>query len=156
MPDQRHLIQKLSAHISYLPEVQNQDVALFIDEVDSILEFDEAQNYELLELLRASFQHERCRVFFTGFRRVMEAIRNLGTPLYNFTIPSGDRTQPVRDARHIIGPMSRLGIDVSADLPAAILQETGGHPELIQMFCSEVVNFYWRITGLPTLTKYWR
>ena len=143
LPDQRHLIQNLSAHISYLPEVQNQDVAVFIDEVDSILEFDEAQNYELLQLLRASFQHERCRVFFTGFRRVMEAIRNLGTPLYNFTHPiwlTGLSQSETRDM--IIGPMSRLGIDVSADLPAAILQETGGHPELIQMFCSEVVNFY--------------
>jgi hypothetical protein len=154
LPGERHLVENLPAHIAFLPEVRNDDVAVFIDEVDAILEFDEPQQYELLHLLRATFEHERCRVFFAGFRRVSEAMQNIGTPLYNFTQPiplTGLSQAETRDM--IIGPMSRLGIEVPPDLPAAIVQETGGHPELIQMFCSEVVNFYFSRQQPPSVNE---
>jgi len=81
LPSEPHLIENLPAHISFIPEKQNEDVAVFIDELDHILEFDAREDYRLLNLLRATFEHERCRIFFAGFRRVMEAKNRLDTPL---------------------------------------------------------------------------
>lgn len=137
------LVDNLPAHISLLPEKQNEDVAVFIDELDHILEFDAKQDFKLLNLLRATFEHERCRVFFAGFRRVMDAKNRLDTPLYNFTQPVA-LTSLTKTETHemIMGPFSRLGIDVSPGLPVAIMHETSGHPELVQMFCAKVVEHF--------------
>ncbi len=143
------LADNLPAHISFLPERQNEDVAVFIDELDHILEFDAKENYKLLNLLRATFEHERCRIFFAGFRRVMEAKNHLETPLYNFTQPL-PLTSLTKTETHdmITAPFSRLGVPVSPGLPEAIMHETSGHPELVQMFCAKVVE-YFEIHGHP-------
>jgi hypothetical protein len=137
------LVDNLPAHISFIPEKLNEDVAVFIDELDHILEFDAADNYRLINLLRATFEHERCRIFFAGFRRVIDAKSRLDTPLYNFTYPVS-LTSLTRNETFemIVGPLSRLGISLPPQLPEAIMRETSGHPELIQMFCAKVVAYY--------------
>ena len=137
------LLDNLPAHINQLPEKANEDVAVFIDELDHILEFDAKQGFKLLNLLRATFEHERCRIFFAGFRRVMEAKNHQDTPLYNFTqaLPLTSLTK-IETHEMIIGPFSLLGIEVSPGLPEAIMHETSGHPELVQMFCAKVVEYF--------------
>jgi hypothetical protein len=137
------LTDNLPAHITAIPDRSGDDVALFVDELDHILEFDARDNYRLLHMLRASFEHERCRVFLAGFRRVMDAKHRLDTPLYNFTQAIELTSLTRHETEDMIrGPLGRLGIDVPAYLPEAIMHETNGHPELVQLFCSKVVEYY--------------
>ena len=149
MTTEPHIIDNLPAHISLLPEKRNEDVAVFIDEADHLLEFDSRQEYALMHLLRASFEHDRCRVFFAGFRRVMEAKNRLDTPLYNFTqalyLEGLNKSETIN---MITEPLARLGIQVPDSLPTLILSETNGRPDLVQLFCSKVIEYY-RNNGRP-------
>lgn len=125
-------------------ENDKKPVAVFIDELDRILDFDAKQNWELLNILRETFEgHPYCRVFFAGFRRVMEVQRSLESPLFNFTnsieLPLFTRQETLD---MVIKPLERLGIPVAnTDLPEAVYRETAGHPELIQIHCAEIIRF---------------
>lgn len=120
-------------------------VAVLVDELDHILEFDAQQGYGLIHTLREIFEsNERCRVFFAGFRRVMSERNTLGSPLFNLTRPidlqgfSREETYEM-----VVKPLSHLGIDVAdTDLPTHIYLTTAGHPEYIQICCAELIRLY--------------
>jgi hypothetical protein len=145
--------KNLAAYIHSIPDTEKRPVAVFIDEVDRILEFDAKQNNELLHLLRETFEgHHFCRIFLAGFRKVMEAKQSISAPVFNFTnfieLPLFDREETFE---MVTKPLERLGIAVSdTDLPEAIYTETGGHPELIQIHCAEIVRFMQAHRRVPT------
>jgi hypothetical protein len=148
------LIEGLPVHIWAIPDKLDHDVAVFVDELDHILEFDAKQGYKLLNLLRATFEHPRCRIVFAGFRSVMEAEVRLDSPLYNFTdsirLTSLSRSECLEMIR---GPLTRLGINIAAGVPEVIMEETSGHPELIQMFCAKVVELNEGRTSPPSASE---
>jgi hypothetical protein len=138
-----HLLDNLSTQVTVLPEKRNEDVAVFIDELDHVLEFDSRQGYALLHKLRATFEHERCRVFFAGFRRVMEAKSRLDTPLYNFTQSLYLAGLSKNETLDMINePLLRLGVPIPESLTGVIVTETNGRPDLVQLFCAKVLEFY--------------
>lgn len=130
------------AYIHSIADKQNQEVVAFIDELDHIIELDTPQRYEILEILRATFEHENCRIFFAGFRRTREAVKQMNTPLFNFTIPvSLSGLTQEETLKMIIQPLQLLGLDVTNDdLPMAIYRETGGQPELVQIFGQHIFS----------------
>jgi hypothetical protein len=127
-------------------------VAVFVDELDHMLEFDAQQEYTLMNMLREiSESNEQCRVFFAGFRRVMSEREMVSSPLFNFTRPiylggfSREETYEM-----VVRPLSHLGIDVThTDLPPHIHASTAGHPEHIQVFCAELIRSYEETHKLP-------
>jgi hypothetical protein len=128
-------------------------VAVFIDELDRILEFDAKQDWELLNILRETFEgHPNCRVFFAGFRKVMEVQRSMESPLFNFTTPIELPLFTRQETRDMVNkPLERLGIPVATtDLPEVIYRETAGHPELIQIHCAEIIRFVEDHGHVPT------
>lgn len=129
---------------------EKRGVAVFFDELDHVLEFDRRQGYQLIHILRNTFEHENCRIFFAGFRKVMAAMERDTTPLFNFT----SRIELARLSREetsemVTRPLSLLGCDVSQDLVAAIFRETDGQPELIQLFCSAILRCAEREQRVP-------
>jgi AAA domain-containing protein len=130
------------AYVHSIADRQRHTVAVFIDELDHILEFDARQGYELLELLRATFEHQACRIFLAGFRRTREAAQSTKTPLFNFTAPVPlTRFTREETVEMITRPLRLLGLDtVTSDLPTAVHRETGGQPELVQIFGTEIVS----------------
>jgi hypothetical protein len=77
-----------------------------------------------------------------GFRRTRMASQCRNTPLFNFTKPHplGRLTQK-ESIEMISRPLRLLGLDLRpSDLPTTIYKETGGQPELLQIFGSEIVN----------------
>jgi AAA+ ATPase superfamily predicted ATPase len=137
--------RNLPSYIHKMADSDKRSVALFIDELDHILEFDAKQNFEMLELLRATFQnHESCRIFMAGFRQVMEASNSIDHPLFNFTKPCYLQLLSREEALDMITrPLSNLGIDLSrSDLPNAIYRQTSGQPELIQIHCAETIRLF--------------
>src|SRR6185436_20854255 len=79
------LVKEFPLLIHQLSDKEDVTVAVFIDEVDELLALDQLQDHELMNLLRAAFQHEGCRAFFAGFRRAIEAKQRNDSPMFNFT-----------------------------------------------------------------------
>ena len=119
-------------------------IALFIDEMDRILEFDKRQDYQLTHLLRETFQQgdSDLRIFVAGFRRVMQARSSGDSPLFNFTTPMYlPRFTLVETKDMVEAPLLDLGIDLRrTDISSVIYAETAGHPELIQICCSTLID----------------
>jgi len=148
-----HRPKNLASAIHAALEDDKQPIAVFIDELDRILEFDSKQNWELMDILREAFSDERpCRVFLAGFRKVIEEKQSLASPLFNFTTSIELPLFTRQDAVEMVStPLERLGISVSnTDLPEAIYRETAGHPELIQMHCAGIIRFVQDNNRVPT------
>ncbi|HYP27216.1 MAG TPA: AAA family ATPase [Blastocatellia bacterium] len=149
--------KNLPSYIHRMADSEKKNIAVFIDELDHILDFDAKQNFELLELLRETFQnHDSCRIFMAGFRQVMEASRSLNHPLFNFTKPYELQSLSRDEALEMITkPLSNLGVDLSgSDLANAIYRQTAGQPELIQIHCAEVIKMFeaeGKVPGGPDL-----
>jgi type II secretory pathway predicted ATPase ExeA len=136
-----------------LIENDKRSVAVFIDELDRILEFDAKQDWELLNILRETFEgHPSCRVFFAGFRKVMEVQRSMESPLFNFTTPIELPLFTAQETRDMVNkPLERLGVPVATtDLQEVIYRETAGHPELIQIHCTEIIRFVEEHGSVPS------
>jgi Cdc6-like AAA superfamily ATPase len=152
-----HTVRNLPETIHKMANSEKRPVAIFIDELDHILAFDERQNYELLHLLRATFlKHDSCRIIMAGFRKVMESVHLLNHPLYNFgktiELPLFSREETYEMVKR---PLDHLDIDVGAsDLPEAIYRETSGHPELIQVHCAEIVRHVEETGKVPDETTH--
>jgi hypothetical protein len=137
-------------------EKDKKPLALFIDEMDRILEFDAKQGWEVMNLLRETFEgHSGCRLFCAGFRSVMEASQSIASPMYNFTqlieVPLFTRQETFE---MVTKPLERMGIALTGtDLPEAIYQETSGHPELIQIHCAAVVRFMEDHNRVPSASE---
>jgi AAA domain len=134
----------LPSRVHKIPDSDNQPVAIFIDELDYILDFDAQQDYEVLHLLRDTFEHPDCRIFLAGFRRVMKAKNSQTNPLFNFTNAEELHLLTREECQQMISlPLTNLGIELNnSDLPAMIYRETGGHPELIQVHCATLIRLY--------------
>ena len=149
-------VKNLASHIHSIPAKEKTRVAVFIDEVDRILEFDAEQNYQVLHLLRETFEADAsCRLFLAGFRKAIEVSQTFSAPLFNFTtvkqLPLFNRDETFQ---MVTRPLERLGIPVSGtDLPESIYHETSGHPELIQIHCAAIVRFMQDYNRVPSATE---
>jgi hypothetical protein len=125
-------------------ERENVTVAVFMDEIDRVLEFDELQNGELLWILKAAFEGVEHRIFLAGFRRAIQAYYNVDHPLYNFTQMEILRCLTFEETSEMVRiPLQRMGISLGETrLIDTIYRETGGHPELLQMVCKEIIEMY--------------
>lgn len=152
-----YTVRNLPEHIHRIINSEKKPVAVFIDELDHILAFDEKQNDELLHLLRATFLSQgSCRIIMAGFRKVMEAAQRLTHPLFNFgkiiELPLFSREETYEMVRK---PLSHLDIDLAkSDLHETIFRETNGHPELIQVHCAEIVRHVGEAGEVPDETTH--
>ena len=126
-------------------------IAVFIDEVDYIVEMDEKQGYECLSLLKAAFDYPNCQVFFAGFRSASRARLDNRTPLYGFT--QFEELRPLNNVESkdmIRRPFLSLGLKLPDVVVEKITHESGGHPQVITLFCDTVLNLYHANRRLPT------
>jgi AAA domain len=126
-------------------------VALFIDEVDYIVEMDERQGYECLSLLKSAFDNENCQVFFAGFRAASRARSDIRSPLYGFTQFEELKPLTMPESRDMVRrPFQNLGLGLSDLVVQAIAEESAGHPQVITMFCDTLVNLYSTNKKMPS------
>jgi len=149
-----NLIRNFRSYIHALADRERRSVAVFIDELDGLLIFDAEHNYELLDILRDAFNHERCHIFFAGFRITMEAKANSSCPLHNFgrLVALGPLSRE-ETVEMITRPLENLGLDLSnSDLAGTIYGETAGQPELIQYCGAELIHYYTENGRIPDAT----
>ncbi len=117
-------------------------IVFFLDEFDKVLTW-HYEDDSLLNALRASSNQGHSRYIVGGFREVMRAFSDLESPLYNFARPirlkEFSREQA---AAMILGPLEKLGVQFERrnDVVNRIFDETAGQPNLIQFYCSILVE----------------
>lgn len=117
-------------------------LVFFLDEFDGLLTW-HYQDDSLLNALRASSNMGHSRYIVGGFREVMRAFSNLDSPLFNFARPirlkefSREQT-----ASLVVGPLENLRVRFERrnDVVDRIYDETAGQPNLIQFYCSILVE----------------
>lgn len=122
---------------------QTQKVPVFIlDEIDVLLEFDIANDYQLTKTLRALFNENRCQVIFSGYESLFHETRRITSPLYNFCQTIQLDKLKENDAQDLItSPMESIGIQYqNPDDRVLILRQTGYHPNLLQFTCKYLVE----------------
>jgi hypothetical protein len=117
-------------------------LVFFLDEFDKVLAWHHKDDF-LLNALRASSIAGDTRFIVGGFRDVMRASSDLNSPLYNFARPlllkefSREQT-----AIMVLGPLESLGVRFERrnEVVNRIYDETAGQPNLIQFYCSILVE----------------
>jgi hypothetical protein len=117
-------------------------LVFFLDEFDRLLTWHYSDE-TLLNALRASSNMGYARYVVGGFREVMRAFSDLDSPLYNFARPvrlkefSREQT-----ATMVLGPLEKLGVHFERrnDVVNRIYDETAGQPNLVQFYCSVLVD----------------
>ena len=117
-------------------------IFFFLDEFDKVLTW-HYNDDTLLNALRASSNQGHSRYIVGGFREVMRAFSDLESPLYNFARPvrlkEFSREQA---AAMVLDPLEKLGVRFERrnDVVNRIFDETAGQPNLIQFYCSILVE----------------
>ena len=119
-------------------------VLFCLDEIDSILDKDAANNFELVRALvgLVNDQHSRFRVVFAGLNNVNRFRTYPNVPLEQLgsSLPVGILTS--KDARSLIlQPLTALGYTFEeSELVDRVMAFTNRHPRLLHIFCSELVE----------------
>jgi hypothetical protein len=116
---------------------------LLIDEVDDLLAFDAERGYTLSAVWRTLALDGACRFVFIGSRILARALRDAGSPFFNFPqeIRLGFLT-PDKARAVVSGPMDDLGIELKPRkaLLDTILDLSSCHPNLVQYICAQLIE----------------
>jgi hypothetical protein len=113
-------------------------ITFFLDEIDNLVIMQRG-NRELFRMLRASSNKGACRYIMAGFREVMREQYLLDSPFYNFAQEIRLNEFTRRQAHDlIITPMENLRVRFRnrEEVVGRIYEETAGHPNLIQYYCT--------------------
>lgn len=134
-------IEKLPGTLEKLSQ-QGKKIVFLFDEFDRLLAFDKQHDYELMRTFRSMSHNKFCQFIFAGFEELYQRKRELKNPSYNFY--EEIRLEPLeRDAALdlITKPMEDIGIHYNnPEDREIILEYTARHPNLLQFFCSRLIN----------------
>lgn len=126
-------------------------IIFMFDEVDDLIEYERKTNYHLLGLLKRIALAGDCRLLIAGFRDLSEEVNRFGTPL-NFCqrlhLHNLTREQTMAMLRD---PMASMGVKLQREVFPQILNDTGGHPQLVQLYGHALVEIL-DATGERTVT----
>jgi hypothetical protein len=143
----------IQSFIQRMARAKKEKIVLFLDEIDSLLDWDSRDNWTVISSLRAATMNvghhdgerdgQPLRVIMAGFRRAQMWSERRDTPLYNFASPLRVKNFDFRVTEQlVIEPMLNLGLTLvdRAGLVGRIHKETGGQPNLIQHYCQFIVR----------------
>ncbi|MEZ4674669.1 MAG: ATP-binding protein [Caldilineaceae bacterium] len=117
-------------------------LVFLLDEFDELL-VAIANDRDILEALRSSSNTDSARYIVAGFRRLLQEVSNLDSPFFNFVKPLRLKEFTSNEAAAmIIEPMRNLGVHLERanEIVARIVQETASQPNLIQFYCSILIE----------------
>ncbi|MBX3000389.1 MAG: ATP-binding protein [Caldilineaceae bacterium] len=113
-----------------------------LDEFDGLLDA-LAGDADLLKKLRAGSNAGHCRFIIAGYRRLLRSVHDQDSPLYNFVTPLRLKEFRRDEAVSlIVEPMEnmRIRLEQRNEIIDTIYQETAGQPNLIQYYCSILLD----------------
>lgn len=117
-------------------------LVLLLDEFDNLLRA-EFFGAGLLDQLRAASNEGNCRFIFAGFRELLNEASRHDSPFFNFTKPLRLKEFSRDDAAAmILNPLENLRIHLEGreEIVSTIYDQTAGQPNLIQYYCSYLVE----------------
>lgn len=117
-------------------------LVFFLDEFDALL-LDPSGGSELLDVLRTTSNLGSARFIVAGFRKLLHESTNLDSPIFNFAkmirLKELNRSDT---AAMVLLPMEgmRVHIERRNEIVDRIYNETAGQPNLIQYYCSILVE----------------
>jgi hypothetical protein len=117
-------------------------LVFLLDEFDALLRAEFA-NEELLDQLRAASNEGHCRFIFAGFRDLLNETSSLRSPFFNFAKPLRLKEFSREDAASLIlVPLDslRIRLERREEIVDLIYGETAGQPNLIQYYCTYLVD----------------
>lgn len=109
-------------------------IIFLLDEIDDLIDYEHKHGSGLLDFLKRIEAAEDCRCFIAGFRLLTEERNRYGTPLsFCRRLPLGNLKREQARAM-IMEPMQNMGIDISMGIFQQIYTDTGGHPQLLQIY----------------------
>ncbi|MCB9854652.1 MAG: ATP-binding protein [Phycisphaerales bacterium] len=116
---------------------------ILLDEVDSLLEMDQTNNWAEFNRLRVLHDTFGCRIILFGYERLYQAAQSTAFPLFgrnNILQLHGVSYQEIE--RLVAVPMQELGIrlDDVTQISGTIYRSTGGRPNLVQDICHALLE----------------
>ena len=143
--------EEILAHIADMMEKHpSRRILLLLDEADNFLAADSAHNFEYVSHLTNLMDRtqRRFKIIFTGLHNVQRYHWVPNNPLAHLSKPLEIGPLPPKAARELIcKPLSVLGWRFPAGDDTGILRilaYTNYHPGLIQLFCRELLRWFYR------------
>ncbi|RME50833.1 MAG: ATP-binding protein [Caldilineae bacterium] len=140
--EHRHLPLYFPDFLGRMAKQHRGPLIFLLDEFDALLDA-QLNSRGLLDELRSASNQGHCRFVIAGFRRVLEAFSDLNSPLYNFAKPLRLKEFSREETANLIfGPLEKLRVRFERrnEIADRIYDETGGQPNLIQYYCSILVQ----------------
>lgn len=125
-----------------MARMYHRKIVFFLDEIDNLIVIQRG-HWDLIPTLRASSNKEVCQYIMAGFREAMLEQNSLDSPFFNFAEPIYLNEFTRQQAKElIVTPMESLQIRFRNrdDVLGRIYEETAGHPNLIQYYCSVLLK----------------
>lgn len=136
-------INDFQRHIANEIKKERSPIAFFIDEFDHLIDIDERKHNRLSQIFRELLTNEDCRFYFAGFRKTKKATHTKEHAFFNFGKPISLKPFKQKEAYEMITtPLTRMGIKIDDDIIGTIYNQTAGLPEMIQLYCAEIVKFF--------------
>jgi hypothetical protein len=157
----------IHSFIQRMSRAKKAKVVLYLDEIDFLLDWDAADNWQVISTLRAVTAMDQghathhvhhgpsrydgaeredrqpLRVIMAGFRRAQMWAERKDAPLFNFAslVRVTNFDHKVTE-QLVLEPMLTLGLTVTdrASLVNRIYKETGGQPNLVQHYCKFLIR----------------
>lgn len=126
--------------IARMRRAQNGPIIFLLDEVDDLIEYERKFNFPLLGILKRTAQVEDCRLLIAGFRNLSEELNRHDTPLtfcHRIRLENLTREQTMAMLRT---PMASMGVKLDRQVFSQILNDTGGHPQLVQFYGQALIE----------------
>jgi len=127
---------------------------LILDEIDDLITL-HGGDWDMFRTLRAASNKGICQYIVAGFREAQRQLHNLDSPFYNFADEIRLNEFSLENARElIVTPMQNLRIRFKNEneVVSRMYEETAGHPNLIQFYCTILVRQL-ELTGQRELSR---
>jgi hypothetical protein len=119
-------------------------LVLLLDEADKLVLHDQAAHWEFFNALRGLANMKRAQVVLSGERSLRSALRDPGSPLFNFTHEILLGPLDFSAVKELVTrPLNQLEIDLG-DQPMQVVnriyQFTSGHPNVVQRLCRRLLD----------------
>ncbi|MDY6874662.1 MAG: ATP-binding protein [Chloroflexota bacterium] len=118
-------------------------LVLLLDEADKLVPADRADGWRLFNMLRALSNSGRAQIVLSGERTLRDALRDPGSPLFNFANEVLLGPLDRRAAEELVTrPLQQLEIDLvdEAAIVRRIYDFTSGHPNVVQRLCHRLIE----------------
>lgn len=139
-PARGTLVEYFPTFIKLMKKKHGGAIIFFLDEVDDLIEYEEKTGYELLSMLRKMAIEQSCRCLLAGFRLLTQECYKFGTPLtFLQRLSLGNLTKSQARAM-LVEPMQNMGVEVEREVFPEILDDSGGHPQILQLYGQSLVE----------------